>query len=173
MKYFVKIGEQEIVVDLAREGDALFATIDGRRMPVEHADVDRLGQALLRVNEDAYAVSLEAEGERYRVSIAGEGFTVECDDERESAARALSGQRAASGGLVESVMPGIVLSILVAEGDAVEADTTLLILEAMKMQNEIKAGASGIIGRIHVAEGAAIGAGAKLVEIKPVEALAG
>ncbi|MBK9384704.1 MAG: hypothetical protein IPN34_07815 [Planctomycetes bacterium] len=170
MKYFVKIGERELELELVREGQSLFAVLGDRRFEVEHADVDRLGQSMLRVGPDAYAVSMEEEGERYRVSIAGEGFTVECDDERERAARALSGEKSSGGGLVESIMPGIVRALLVAEGDVVAPDTTLLILEAMKMQNEIKAGASGVVSKIHVAVGAAIGAGAKLVEIKPPEA---
>jgi biotin carboxyl carrier protein len=170
VKYSVKIGERELEVELVREEGHLVAVIGERRMVIEHADVDHLGQAMLRVGEDAYAVSLEEEGERFRVTIAGEGFTVECDDERELLARALAGEKAASGGLVESVMPGIVRALLVAEGDLVEPDTTLLILEAMKMQNEIKAGASGVVAKIHVAVGAAVGAGAKLAEIRPPEA---
>jgi biotin carboxyl carrier protein len=169
VKYFVRIGERELELELVREGQSLFAVLGERRFEVEHADVDRLGQSMLRVGPDAYAVSMEEEGERYRVSIAGEGFTVECDDERERAARALSGEKAAGGGLVESVMPGIVRAVMVAEGDVVAPDTTLLILEAMKMQNEIKAGANGTVAKIHVAVGAAVGAGAKLVEIKPPE----
>jgi biotin carboxyl carrier protein len=170
VKYFVKIGERELEVELLREGQSLIAILGDRRFEIEHADVDRLGQSMLRVGPDAYAVSMEEEGERYRVTIAGEGFSVVCDDERERAARALAGEKAAGGGIVESVMPGIVRALLVAEGDAVEPDTTLLILEAMKMQNEIKAGAGGVVGKVYVAVGAAVGAGAKLVEIRPSEA---
>ena len=63
-------------------------------------------------------------------------------------------------------MPGIVRAIEVAEGQDVEADTTLLILEAMKMQNEIKAGFRGVVSRILTDVGAAVGAGQALVEIE-------
>ena len=69
---------------------------------------------------------------------------------------------------MKSVMPGVVVSLLVAEGDAVEEGQPLLVLEAMKMQNEIAAPAAGSVRLIHVQEGEAVSAGAKLVELKPV-----
>ena len=62
-------------------------------------------------------------------------------------------------------MPGVVVKLMVAEGDSVEAGDPLLILEAMKMQNEIEAPASGQVTRIHVAEGEAVASGAPLISL--------
>ena len=67
-------------------------------------------------------------------------------------------------------MPGIVVSLLVGEGDAVEEGQPLLVLEAMKMQNEIAASVAGVVKRIHISEGEAVSAGAKLVELDCAEA---
>jgi biotin carboxyl carrier protein len=63
-------------------------------------------------------------------------------------------------------MPGVVVSLLVTEGDVVEEGQPLLVLEAMKMQNEIAAPAAGSVRLIHVQEGEAVSAGAKLVELE-------
>ena len=61
--------------------------------------------------------------------------------------------------------PGIVVSVLVSEGDKVEKGQPLLILEAMKMQNEIEAPISGLVSGVHVSEGATVGNGALLVRL--------
>jgi biotin carboxyl carrier protein len=62
-------------------------------------------------------------------------------------------------------MPGVVVDILVAPGDAVGEGQPLLILEAMKMQNELTATSDGVVGEIFVSKGQAVGAGARLVTI--------
>ncbi len=166
MKYFVEIEGREIEVDLSEDGERLSATIGDERYLIDERDVDRLGQYSNLVDCESYAVSLEKERDKYRVAIGGEGFTVICEDERERAASALEGPRGSGGGIVESVMPGVVLKLEVELGQRVEPDTTLLILEAMKMQNEIKADAGGVISQVFVEEGNAVGAGEKLVEIR-------
>ncbi|MDF1798244.1 MAG: acetyl-CoA carboxylase biotin carboxyl carrier protein subunit, partial [Planctomycetota bacterium] len=68
-------------------------------------------------------------------------------------------------GLLKAVMPGVVVEINVAVGDTVAEGQPLLILEAMKMQNEIGAPGEGVVKRIHVSQGEAVAAGAKLVEL--------
>ncbi|MBI5432765.1 MAG: acetyl-CoA carboxylase biotin carboxyl carrier protein subunit [Planctomycetes bacterium] len=60
-------------------------------------------------------------------------------------------------------MPGIVVKLLVKEGDTVVKDQPLLILEAMKMQNEITAPSDGVVKVVHVREREAVSGGAKLV----------
>ena len=63
-------------------------------------------------------------------------------------------------------MPGKIVKILVKEGDVVEEGQTLLILEAMKMENEIKAGVGGTLKTIHVKEGDALDSGVLMMEIE-------
>ena len=84
--------------------------------------------------------------------------------------REVSGSGAGSGLIsVESVMPGIVRKVLVEEGETVETGQALLLLEAMKMENEIAAPDSGTVSAIKVAAGETVAAGSLLVQIQKDE----
>ena len=72
---------------------------------------------------------------------------------------------AASAGSVLAPIPGLVLRILVKEGDSITAGETVLILEAMKMESEITSATTGIISKIHVKEGASVQEGEILIEV--------
>ncbi len=99
------------------------------------------------------------------VSIGGEHFTVELIDEdeidrpgRESGLEALS-----------SPMPGKVIRVKVGEGDRVKKGASLVIVEAMKMENEIRASQDSVVTRVNVKEGDVVEAGAPLVDLEPVQ----
>jgi len=81
-----------------------------------------------------------------------------------------SGGAGASGGLLMSPMPGKVVKLLVAVGDVVQEGQTLLVMEAMKMQNELKTHTTGTVKTIHVGEGATVETGASLITVVPIEA---
>ena len=66
---------------------------------------------------------------------------------------------------MEAVMPGVVVEVLVAEGEGVEAGQALVILEAMKMQNEIRAKGRGVVREVHVEAGQAVASGERLVTL--------
>lgn len=85
--------------------------------------------------------------------------------------RALSGGSEGAGELeISSPMPGIVLDVKVKEGDEVHKGDVLLILEAMKTENEICADLDGRVKALHVSSGETIGNDALLVELEPLEA---
>ena len=81
--------------------------------------------------------------------------------------RLLKSARSGSG-LVKAPMPGKVLQISVQEGDQVAIDTPVAVVEAMKMQNEYKAGVDGVVKSVHVLKGDTVEAGNILVEIEVV-----
>ena len=84
--------------------------------------------------------------------------------------REVSGSGASSGIIsVESVMPGIVRKVLVEEGETIESGQPLLLLEAMKMENEIAAPDSGTVSMIQVSAGETVAAGTLLVQIQKEE----
>ena len=68
--------------------------------------------------------------------------------------------------MITAPMPGIILSIAVKEGDEVNAGDALLVLEAMKMENEIHAPRAGKVKKVHVSEGAEVQSGAALVDFE-------
>lgn len=164
MKYYAKVNGRPCEVELRERLGRLEVRVDGALVPVEYTEVDRLGQLALLVDKKSYGASIEGAGDEWSVVVAGHHYKVEIEDERERAARAAERSQSARGaGVVKSVMPGIVIKLLVKEGERVEAGQALLILEAMKMQNEIAAPAAGKVARIHVAQGQAVSSGEKLV----------
>ncbi len=72
-------------------------------------------------------------------------------------------------GAVQAVMPGSIVRVLVAKGDEVAAGDVLLVLEAMKMENELQAPFSGIVKAVHVQPGQAVEMNAVLAEIEPLD----
>ena len=81
-------------------------------------------------------------------------------------APAASKPAAASTGAVTAPMPGTILKVLKASGDAVKAGDVVLILEAMKMENEITAPVDGVIGSLSLTEGSTVAGGDLLFEVK-------
>jgi biotin carboxyl carrier protein len=115
----------------------------------------------------ARRVFLVRDGDRWLVSAGGREFAL-------SPARAESGRfhkdddRTPDGGRgVRSPMPGKIIKLCAAEGDECRKNQTLVIVEAMKMENEVQAGLEGIVKKVHVAVGELVDAEKILVEIEP------
>jgi pyruvate carboxylase subunit B len=112
------------------------------------------------------AIMRDREG-RYQVSAAGDDVVVEVLDPLtallEGGAAGAARRRSQQ---VRAYMPGRVVALLVAEGDAVTAGQGLVVLEAMKMQNEIVAEHAGVVKRIHVAAGESVDGGAPLFDLE-------
>ena len=169
MKYFVSVNGESHEVELVERLGKLEVSFDGSPLEARYEEVDRLGQVGLFLGNQSFAVSIEGDAEHALVTVAGHLYEVELEDERERAAHQAERSRTKGGGDVKSVMPGVVVKLLVSEGEEVEKDQPLLILEAMKMQNEITAHAPGRVKRVHVTEGKAVGSGTKLVTLSEEE----
>jgi pyruvate carboxylase subunit B len=170
VRYFVAVDGVEHEVVLA-EGPAASAgtvklSVDDRPLELEYREVDLLGQILLRHGERSHGVSIEGDAGEVSVAIDGHVYKVTIEDERERAARTAERAQTRGSGVVRSVMPGIVVDVLVGLGAAVDEGQPLLILEAMKMQNEISAPRAGVVREIHVAAGEAVDAGTTLVTLE-------
>jgi len=171
VRYYVKLssGSQEpaesIRVDVQDlPSGELSVSIDGRKVD---ADVMALGEQL-SVRVDGKVVDLTTEGASPQVGVIGRGYRtyVEVESERQRAANAVKkGAGGASENLVRAPMPGRIVKILVEKGASVGVGQPLVVMEAMKMENEIKAKAAATIAEIHVAAGATVEAGAKLVTL--------
>ena len=165
MKYFCNVNGTEHVVELVERMGELDVTVDGEPVEFSYEEADQLGQVVLLWKGRSFAISIEGDENEVDLTLAGYDYHVELEDERQRAAHAADKAGGAGGGVVKSVMPGMVVSLLVSEGQAVEKGAPLLVLEAMKMQNEISSPAAGTVKVLHVAEGEAVGAGAKLVTL--------
>ncbi len=168
MRYYVKLSAgsaEEMVVDVHElPSGALSVQVAGRTV---EADVTALGEQL-SIRVDGKMVDLTTEGSAPRVGIIGRGYRtyVEVESERQRAANAVKkGGGGGSENLVRAPMPGRIVKVLVKKGDSVTAGQPLLVMEAMKMENEIKAKAAATIADVHVAAGEAVEGGAKLVTL--------
>jgi len=165
MKYYIEVNGRSHEVDLKERLGELEVLVDGELVEVVFDEIDGLGQALVLSGGRSFGVSIEGDESAVGITIAGHFYDVKIEDERERAAHAAEREAAKHGGLVKSIMPGVVVDLLVKEGDEVAAGQPLLVLEAMKMQNEIEAPHAGVVKAFHVTAGEAVAAGTKLVTL--------
>jgi len=169
VKYFVTVNGRSHEVEVVERLGALAVRVDGAPFDVSYEEVDDLGQVVLLSEGKSYGLSIEGDENRIAVTLAGHFYEVELEDERERAAHAAERAGGKKGGVVQAVMPGVVVEVLVKPGAEVEKGAALLILSAMKMQNEIGAPVSGTVREVHVAAGQAVASGAKLVTLVPAD----
>jgi len=165
VKYFITVNGKAHEVDVVERLGELALAVDGKPLAISYEEVDNLGQVAILCEGRSFGVSIEGDEHQASATIAGHLYAVEIEDERERAAHAAERAAAKGGGPVKSVMPGIVVKVLVREGETVAKGQPLLLLEAMKMQNEIAAPAAGVVAGIHVAPGQAVSTGARLVTL--------
>lgn len=151
--------------DITIEDDQLIVGGEPRDYTFE---VLRDGYVSLIVDGRSIPVSVEpTETDTLRVTVDGQRTDVQVKDERDLLIDRFGlGEDQAAGGEVRAPMPGLVLDVLVEEGDEVEAEQGLLVLEAMKMENELSAPAAGIVRAIHAGSGEAVDKDALLIEIE-------
>lgn len=132
----------------------------------------------LTINGKRYAVSVErgSGSNDLEITVDGQTHRVEVEEEekaapaaspapRPSAAHRPSPKAASVGGKILAPLPGVVLSVAVAPGDTARAGDTLLVLEAMKMENVIQADSDCVVQAVHVAKGDKVEASQLLLEV--------
>ena len=154
--------EETITVDL--RGDVAFAEIGGRRVSLEL--VPKSDGTFVALFEDGRVLRSRVLPGRHetRVRIRGRETALRLFDPRDEASASGTGSGTAE---VVAAMPGRVLEVRVSRGDRVEPGDLLLILEAMKMQNEIRAEAARVVAEVACAPGQAVDVGALLVRFEP------
>jgi biotin carboxyl carrier protein len=122
------------------------------------------------VNGEEFEVELEQDGDNWIATVAGKTFEINVPDAKPAPKKKRStGGKAKKSGKVSANIPGKVVTVEVAVGDEVKEGQVVMILEAMKMQNEIQAPVSGTITEIHCEEGQSIEANVPLLVITPLE----
>lgn len=169
MKTYVQIGERTQEIEVTERLGELQVLLNGEPCEVDYKEADTHGQIILLHGGKSYAMSIEGTPHDIAVTVAGYRYDCELEDEREQAANLAAKAANKGGGLLKAVMPGVVVELLVQEGEEVTEGQPLLILEAMKMQNEIPAGGDGVVKTIHAAAGTAVAAGDKLITLTAKE----
>jgi biotin carboxyl carrier protein len=141
------------------------ATLDGERFPVD-AQLTQPGILSLIYQGHAYRCVLDEGPVETAIQIGGQRYLLTIDDPRSLTARR---RKAGAGGgmqVIKAPMPGRIVRLLVAPGDRVAAQQGVVVIEAMKMQNELKAMRPGKIVEIRTEAGATVAAGAVLLTIE-------
>jgi biotin carboxyl carrier protein len=124
------------------------------------------------VDGEEFEVDIERDGETWKVRVGGREFSIQVDSRvpgeitRRSTGR---GKRRNRSGTISSSIPGKVVSLHTAVGDRVEEGEVLLILEAMKMQNEIQAPIPGTVSEVNCESGDSVESNVPLVIIEPFD----
>jgi biotin carboxyl carrier protein len=162
VKLQIEIAGQKHRVEVAQAGERPVWTIDGQRLEADATEVSP-GIYSILINGKSFDVRVESLGAELRAIAGGREFRVVIQDEREWRRNRGSAVEAEGRQQVLAPMPGKIVRVLVSAGDSVRAGQGLLVVEAMKMQNEIRAPKSGTIDRVRVVEGQTVNAGEVVV----------
>lgn len=170
MKYLVDINGERITVEL----DGAHATVDGVRHDVSLTHVAGTPVRLVRIGEQVHRVVARRGATRgvWQLDVDGTRVEAEALDERLRAIKDLTAASAVASGPAPLLapMPGLVVRVAVAVGDTVSAGQGLVMIEAMKMENELRAAAPGVVTAVRAKAGEAVNKGAVLVELGPLPA---
>jgi biotin carboxyl carrier protein len=155
MKYVSTVNGVEFLIEILDERHII---VNGRTLTVDFNSVSGQPVYSLLVDGKSFEGFVYPGETEWEVLLMGRQFPVIVEDEREKRLRAAAGGSVSEAGEfhLRSPMPGMVVSIPVEEGQPIEKGDVLLILESMKMQNELKAPRAGTVGRIRVKMGESV-----------------
>jgi len=172
MKYFVRAGEQEHEVEVRRSDSGPHVTVDGKHVAASLSAI-RDGEHVLELDGQRHALWIELAGAEFAATPASEvridqgGFSADVEVLSELQKKVLSQEKAAgvSHGprVVKAPMPCKVSRVLVKVGDTVVAGQVLIVIEAMKMESEVKATGPGVVRDLRAEPGHIAEAGTTLV----------
>jgi len=161
MKYEVTVGENTYSIEVNQEGQV---TLDGQEVPVDFSEIGS-GLCLLLVNNESFEGLVEQKEDGWSVLFRGDLYEVQVADERAQLMRARAGMAVPDSGElpIKAPMPGMVVTVPVEVGQQVEKGQNIVILESMKMENELKTPRAGTVERINVKKGDSVEQGQVLV----------
>ena len=165
MKYYVRIDGHDHIILLDADG----VHVDGQDVAASVSGVDGTPVRTVTIGNAVHRVVVRRGSTRgeYTLWVDGFRFEVEALDERTRAIRELAAASAGPAGPrpLTAPMPGLIVRINVQVGDTVQAGQGLVVMEAMKMENELRAQAAGRVKSVLITPGTAVEKGAVLIEL--------
>lgn len=151
MRYTAKINDHTYTIEVTEGADRLELAVDGQRVEADWEWLGRDRDMSLLLDGRSYDIKIEPNNGQLLIYYGGERFECSVQDERIAELRRLAGDTGLAGGPAEikAPMPGLILKLFVEPGQEVTRGERLLIIEAMKMENELKAPRDGIVKTIH------------------------
>lgn len=155
MKYITTVGDREYLVEIV---DEKHISINGKIVEVDFESVSGQPVYSLIVDGKSHESYVQQGDDNWQVLLRGRLYPVTVEDEREKRLRAAAGSGVAESGEfhLKAPMPGLVVAIPFEEGQEIKKGQVILILESMKMQNELKSPRDGTMGRIRVKMGESV-----------------
>lgn len=171
MKLKAQLAGNDYEVTLSNSDDRVAVEVDGRHYDLEVRELAR-GEYLLVEGSTVFKCRVEAKhdhtsaGESFEVTVRGRNCDVGVIDPKRLRSAQSSGGHHHGAAEIVSPMPGKIVRVLVEAGAQVEAGAGIVVVEAMKMQNELKAPKAGVVVSINREEGATVNAGDVLAVIE-------
>lgn len=173
MRYFVRVGERSFQVDLDPSG----VRVDDAPVSATLAHVEGTRLTSLVLDGASFRILAEpaADPSAWHLHMRGRRYVVEAVDERTQAIREMTGGSGGPTGPkpIRAPMPGLLVKVEVAEGDRVEPGQGVAIVEAMKMENELRAEVAGVVVRVHVRPGQTVEKDQVLIDLAAPEVVEG
>jgi len=168
MKYVATVEGQEYTVEIEHPHEVL---VNGTPYAVDLESIDGTSFFSLLIGTRSYEVFVDRQKDVYYILIEGDRYEVLVEDERLRQLRALGGAKHEPVGeaTVTAPMPGLVVAVLVEEGQPVKMGDGVVILEAMKMENEIRAPRDGVVKSVRVSPGQTVNQNEVMVQLGPPE----
>ena len=166
-RYRVTLGERVVEIGVEDDADARVLIVDGGRLSARLLPVGPDGGRRLIVGGRSYELLASRNGPRIMLAVEGVGLEALVDDELAVRLAAFGGEKSRAGGAqrVVAPMPGLVVRVNAAAGQAVTAGESLVVLQAMKMENELGSPRDGTVRSVAVEAGQAVEQGQLLVEL--------
>jgi biotin carboxyl carrier protein len=166
-KYRVRLADEEVEVEVEEDSDGFRVRLDGAWRPVSLEQLGDSAHYSLLLDNRPYEFFAEEDPHGYHIVLGARTFTVVTKFGREARRRgglAAPEETALTGeSLLTSPMAGVVQAVFVSPGDEVEAGAVVVIIEAMKMQNELRARRGGIVKAVYATVGQRVEQGTPLL----------
>jgi len=167
MAFIAKLGEQNYTVEIEENGKSMYrVSVDGNEFLVDGKKTGRTNYSLI-VDNRSFEIEVDNTDDEYRVLVDGRSYRIQLVDERRMRiGSAQLGVELQGRQNISVPMPGKIIAVLVAEGEAVEKGQGLVIVEAMKMENEVRSPIAGAVKEIKVKPGDTVEGGAVLLVVE-------
>ncbi len=168
MKYITTVNGQEYIIEIDQKTEI---TVNGERHGVDFQQLAESGTLSLLIDNRSLEAIVEEREDAWEVLLHGELYAVHVQDERAYRLAQARGKLsdASEAVVIRSPMPGLILDVLVEEGAHIGQGQTVVILESMKMENELRAGRDGVVTRVHVGKGDSVEKNQELIAIGDAE----
>lgn len=168
MKYQVTVNEKPLTVDVSEQAGELRIMVDGRLITGSVVTDREHNRILMLLDARSFDAEVSHSNGVTSVLLVGREFPCIVEDERLVSIRKVAGLTTTGHDtIVKAPMPGLIVRLLKSVGDSVTKGERLLIVEAMKMENELKSPIAGKVKEIHVTIGRPVDKGQMLITISP------